>query len=339
MHDYINELVTRMKFAVKLRWLLAGMLVATSVAYSGEPLGTPDLDDIEYPDDEPHSEAEIQLGKTLFYDTRLSSNQLQSCATCHNPDLGFGDGVATSLGTMGKQVDRNAQPLYNLAWNVTFFWDGRASSLEEQAIGPIEAPGEMNLPLDEAVNRLSAVKYYRDAFAQIYGSDDITPELIGRAIAAYERTLNSIDSPFDRYIAGDKNAMSPAAIRGLALFEGKGNCTDCHDGPNFTDNSFHNIGVNTKDLGRGAVIQDPTLNKAFKTPGLRNVTLTAPYMHNGSEATLMDVIEFYNRGGDIKEGISNLIVPLNLTEQEKADLLAFLGALTDPLDEERPEIP
>lgn len=319
--------------------LLTLLSIPAPLALANEPLGTPDLDDIEYPDDEPHSTEEIELGKVLFFDKRLSSNQLQSCATCHNPDLGFGDGLKTSMGTLGKPVDRNAPHIYNLAWNVTFFWDGRAATLEEQALGPIEAAGEMNLSLDEAVKRLSAVPYYRDSFAKVYGSDEITAELIGRAIAAFERTLNSINAPFDQYIAGNTSAMSPAAIRGLEVFKGKGNCMDCHDGPNFTDNSFHHIGVVGKDVGREAITQDPTMHKAFKTPGLRNVTLTAPYMHDGSEATLMDVIEFYNRGGDDKKGISNLIKPLNLTEQEKTDLLAFMGALTDPIIVERPKIP
>lgn len=319
---------------------LIGLLsIPVPFAHANEPLGTPDIDDIEYPDDEPHSEAEIELGKILFFDTRLSSNKLQSCATCHNPDLGFGDGLKTSVGTLGKHVDRNAPHIYNLAWNVTFFWDGRAATLEEQALGPIEAPGEMNLPLDEAVKRLSEVPYYRDAFATVYATNEITPEYIGRAIAAFERTLNSINSPFDQYIAGDKAAMSPAAIRGMAVFTGKGNCTDCHDGPNFTDNSFHHIGVVGQDAGRAGITQDETMQKAFKTPGLRNVTLTAPYMHDGSEATLMDVIEFYDRGGNDKQGISNLIKPLNLTDQEKTDLLAFMAALTDLVTVERPTIP
>ncbi|MEJ2682707.1 MAG: cytochrome c peroxidase, partial [Gammaproteobacteria bacterium] len=285
--------------------------VMTSWTYAAAPLGTPSLDDIEYPDDEPPSQLEIELGKKLFFDVRLSLNRAQSCATCHNPDLGFGDGMPTSQGTMGSRVTRNAPPIYNLAWNVVFFWDGRAASLEEQALGPIESGGEMNLPMSEAVKRLSQVGYYRDTFRTVYGADSIEPELIGRAIAAFERTIISRQSPFDRFLAGERFAMSPGAVRGLAIFKGKARCTQCHDGANFTDNSFHNIGLNSQDVGRGAVVGDASFNKAFKTPGLRNVALTAPYMHDGSEPTLLDVVEFYDRGGDARAGISSLIQPLH----------------------------
>lgn len=318
--------------------LLVFLLSFSSVVSAQVPLGTPDEDDIEYPDDESHEEEEIELGKKLYFDTRLSLNQNQSCATCHNPDLGFGDGLRFSLGTVGSAVGRNTPHIYNLAWNTIFMWDGRKMSLDEQALGPIEAAGEMGLPLDQVVGRLSPVPYYKKTFEEIY-EDGLTVENVGRAIAAFERTIISDNSPYDQYIAGNKSAMSPAAIRGLALYEGKANCTKCHDGPNFTDQSFHNIGVKGDDPGRAEIVGDKTLHKAFKTPGLRNVALTAPYMHDGSEGTLEDVIEFYNRGGDDKEGISNLIEPLELTPEEVRDLVAFLGALTDPVIVERPELP
>lgn len=301
-------------------------------------LGTPDRDDIEYPNDEPHSDAEIELGKVLFFDTRLSEKKTQSCATCHNPELGFGDGLQFSLGDAGAAVGRNTPHIYNLAWNSIFFWDGRAPTLEAQALGPIEAAGEMNLAMDVAIARLEAVPYYQNKFNEIYGTG-VTKEGIGSAIAAFERTLISDNSPFDQYKAGNKSAMGPAAIRGLALFEGKANCVKCHDGPNFTDESFHNIGVDDDDPGRAPIAGDNSLHKAHKTPGLRNVIFTAPYMHNGSEESLEEVIQFYNRGGDRKEGISNLIVPLNLSDAEVRDLVAFLGALTDPVIVHRPEIP
>ena len=182
-----------------------GMVLASN-------LGTPDRDDIEYPDDEPHSAEEIELGKTLFFDTRLSEKKTQSCATCHNPDLGFGDGLQFSLGDVGSPVGRNTQHIYNLAWNTVFFWDGRSTSLEDQALGPIEAAGEMNLEMGVAINRLEAVPWYVEQFQEVY-STGITREGIGKAIAAFERTIISDNSPFDQYIAGDKNAMSPAAIR------------------------------------------------------------------------------------------------------------------------------
>lgn len=304
-------------------------------------LGTPDRDDIEYPDDEEPSLEEIELGKVLFFDTRLSSNEKQSCASCHNPDLGFGDGLASSLGTMGGAIHRNTPHIYNLAWSSTFFWDGRSSTLEEQALGPIAAAGEMNLPLDEVVPRLEKVEFYRSEFKKVYGDEGITLSNVASAIASFERSIISDNSPYDKYVAGDSSAMSPSAIRGLALFEGKANCTSCHDGANFTDDSFHNIGVSAtaKDMGRAAI--DPTsgLKGAFKTPGLRNVLLTAPYMHDGSEPTLEAVIRYYNDGGKHKEHLSKLIKPLKLTEHEIVDLVAFMGALTDPVIVERPKVP
>lgn len=319
--------------------LFKALAIGGSVtAFAAVPLGTPSVDDIEYPDDEPHTELEVELGKKLYFDTRLSLNKRQSCATCHNPDLGFGDGLAKGIGTMGEAIPRNTPHIYNLAWNSIFFWDGRSGTLEEQALGPIEAPGEMNLSLDEAVSRLKSVPYYAKTFDKVYG-DGVTSENIGRAIAAFERTVITDNSPFDKYLKGDKAAMSPAAVRGLALFEGKANCTKCHDGVNFTDQSFHNIGVKGEDMGREKIAGDESLAKAFKTPGLRNVAFTAPYMHDGSEPSLEAVVRFYNRGGDVKEGISELIVPLNLNDEEVMDLVAFMGALSDPVEIERPDLP
>jgi cytochrome c peroxidase len=302
-------------------------------------LGTPDMDDIEYPDDDAPSKQEVELGKILFFDTRLSINNKQSCATCHNPDLGFGDGVAAGSGTMGGSLGRNTPHIYNLAWSSIFMWDGRKPSLESQALGPIEAPGEMNMPLDTLLPKLNAVPFYQQQFKAIYGSADITRENLGKAIAAFERTIISDNSAFDKYIAGDKDAMSASAIRGLALFETKANCIKCHDGVNFTDDSFHNIGIKGDDLGRDAIMQSPGMKGAFKTPGLRNTLLTSPYMHDGSLASLEEVIRFYNKGGDNPQGRSKLIEPLQLTEIEIQELVAFLGALTDPIVIERPSIP
>lgn len=315
-------------------------LILTCATFALEPLGVPDRDNIEYPDDEEPTKEEIILGKTLFFDTRLSINDKQSCATCHNPDLGFSDGLAFGLGTMGKKVGRNAPHIFNLAWNVTFFWDGRAKSLEEQALGPIEAGGEMNMPLETLIPKLKNVKGYQKLFTAAYGKDSINKENVGKAIAAFERTIIVDDTPFDRYMKGDKNAISPDAINGLALFQGKARCIQCHDGPNFTDNSFHNIGVKGEDIGRGKFMKnDRTLDGAFKTPGLRNIIYSAPYMHDGSEATLEDVVRFYNKGGDDVKNKSKLIVPLGLTEKEILDVVAFLGTLNQPLVIKRPEIP
>jgi cytochrome c peroxidase len=237
---------------------------------------------------------------------------------------------------MGGPLGRNTPHIYNLAWSSIFMWDGRKPSLEEQALGPIEAAGEMNMPLSTLLPKLNAVPFYQAQFKAVYGSSNITKENLGKAIAAFERTIISDNSAFDKYIAGNKDAMSPAAIRGLALFETKANCVSCHDGVNFTDDSFHNIGIKGNDQGRDAIMSSPGMKGAFKTPGLRNTLLTSPYMHDGSLASLEEVIRFYNKGGDNVESRSKLIKPLDLTELEIQELIAFLGALTDPVVIERP---
>lgn len=322
------------------RLIALGLLaLAPLLAPASEPLATPEPGDIEYPDGVPPSAALVELGTRLFFDNRLSRHNNQSCATCHNPDTGFGDGLALSRGSEGMVLPRNAPHLYNLAWNVVFFWDGRAATLEEQALLPIQSDKEMNLPMDVLVERLQGDAHYPRWFSEAFGGSGVTPDRIARALAAFERTLVSRDSAFDRYLAGDTSAMSPEAVRGLALFTGKGGCTQCHDGANFTDNSFHNLGVKGSDKGRAAVTADKTQAGAFKTPGLRNVLLTAPYLHDGSLATLEDVVRFYNRGGDTAKGRSELIKPLGLNDDEVRDLVAFMGALTDALVVTRPATP
>jgi cytochrome c peroxidase len=318
--------------------LALGLAVLFTTANAAK-LGTPSVEDIEYPDDEEPTQLEISLGKTLFFDNRLSVNKAQSCASCHNPDLGFGDGMAGGVGAMGGTLGRNTPHLYNLAFSSSMFWDGRMETLEQQALGPIEAAGEMNMPLSELLPRLRKVPFYRKTFDQVYVDEGLTKETLGRALAAFERTIISNNSPFDRYLAGDKTAMSPAQIRGLALFKGKGNCTACHDGVNFTDDSFHNIGIGDKDPGRSQISGDKNMIGAFKTPGLRNTLLTAPYMHDGSSASLEEVIDHYNKGGNPSMTLDKLIKPLQLSAIEKFDLIAFLGALTDPVTVQRPSIP
>ncbi len=325
---------------IGLALLLAVLASGVTAAREPRPLATPDMATLPWPGGAPASAAEILLGKTLFFDRRLSRNQTQSCSTCHNPAQGLGDGKPLGSGAEGNTLARNTPPLYNLAWNTFFFHDGRSPSLEAQALGPIESNQEMNIPLPVLVERLSAVSWYREQFKTIYGADAITPELIGKAIAAFERTLVSRNSAFDRYLAGDRDAMSASAQRGLTLFNGKAWCSSCHDGINLSDNDFHNIGVKTKDLGRGKLEPEKLrMQGAFKTPGLRNVTLTAPYMHDGSEPTLEAVMDLYNRGGDDKKRRDPLIRELKLSKQEIADLIAFMQALTDPITVEAPPIP
>lgn len=296
----------------------------------------PDTDLIDYPDFEPPSSEKVELGRKLFFDTRLSINETQSCATCHNPDHGFSDGLKFSIGAMGEPVGRNTPHLYNLAWNEVFFWDGRSTSLEDQALGPIKAAGEMNMPIDLLVERLSADDDYVNGFEKAFGSMGIFPDQIASAIASFERSIIVDDTPFDRYIRGDENAVSPAAKRGMVHYVGKAKCIQCHSGPNFTDNSFHNIGVVGKDGGRAVVVGDARLDGAFKTPGLRNILFSAPYMHDGSIGTLEEVVRFYNRGGDLGVEHEVSIEPLQLTEDEIRDLVAFLGSVNQPLEVPRP---
>lgn len=327
-------------FCTKLTGLLllsasmgSGVCVATS------EFGRPDPLLIEYPEDEAPSWREVQLGKTLFFDPRLSAKQDRSCASCHNPDLGFGDGLTLSAALDGKPLDRHTPSLYNLAWGSVFLWDGRAASLEEQSLMPIASAVEMNMPLEVLVERLTKVDYYRGEFSAIYNEADIGPEYIGRALASFMRAIVSDNAPFDRYLEGDTTAMSPEAQRGFDLFAGKAQCSQCHSGPNLTDDSFHNLGMEGSDPGRAEVVAAPHLHGAFKTPGLRNVTLSAPYMHDGSLPSLEAVIEFYNRGGNTPVNRSDLIKPLNLSAKEIADLIAFLGALESPVLVKRPAIP
>jgi cytochrome c peroxidase len=241
------------------------------------------------------------------------------------------------LGVGGKQGGRNAPPAMNAAYNHLQFWDGRAGSLEEQALGPIQNPIEMAETLDGVVKKLKKVKAYRARFQEVFGQE-VSPDGIAKAIAAFERTLISTNSPFDRFIVGDKSALSESAQRGFELFQGKARCVLCHNGPNFTDNKFHNIGVPQtgplkEDAGRSAVTKRESDRGAFKTPSLRSVALTAPYMHTGGLKTLEEVMEFYNRGGEAVKGKDPFMTALNLTEQEKKDLVEFLKSLTGDLRE------
>jgi len=313
------------------------------------------------PDDNPLTAAKVALGEKLYFDARLSTDNTVSCATCHDPAKGFADGKALAVGIGQKTGSRNSPTVLYAAFNDFQFWDGRASTLEDQAKGPLTNPVEMGMASHEAlVGKLQNISEYRPLFQQAFGSDQITIDNVVRAIASYERTVFSFSSPFDRFNAGDKTAMSASAQRGWDLFNGKGRCNDCHgyvaSSPTFTDNKFHNIGVamhaanfaelarkaaqspeSTSDLahtagyselGRFLVTREPKDIGAFKTPGLRNVALTAPYMHDGSQRTLEEVIKFYDKGGEDNPYLDGGIRPLKLTAQEETDLVEFLKALT-----------
>lgn len=284
---------------------------------------------------EPSNKAE--LGELLFFDSILSKDRTISCASCHRPAYAFADTSAVSVGVKGRKGVRNTPTSMNVLLHQTFFWDGRAKSLEEQALAPIENPVEMNLPLDEAILRLKESEAYSAYFKKIFGTEPTLANL-AEAIAAFERTLETSDSPFDNWKFSDNpNAVSEQVKRGFILFNGKGKCVQCHFGADLTANEFRNIGLfdgkQLNDSGRMVVSGKKEDIGKFKTPSLRNVAITAPYMHNGMLKTLDDVIEFYNQTDKIVPHPVNkdtiLAKPLELTVQEKSDLKEFLISLTD----------
>jgi cytochrome c peroxidase len=282
----------------------------------------------------------VDLGKTLFFDPRLSGSNWISCGTCHNPTMGWSDGLPTGIGE-GQQALRRATPtIINTAFNHLQMWDGRFRSLEDQALGPIESKVEMNQDLDELVKELKAISGYVKLFKEAYPVQGISKQTIAEALASFERTIVSTEAPFDRWIKGDEYAISSAAKRGFKLFEGKAHCATCHSGYNFTDDGFHNIGLKSKDPGRFGIVPVAVTKGAFKTPTLRNITETAPYMHNGAYATLEEVIEHYVRGGDSKSNLSPNFKKAELNDEEKSDLLEFLKTLTGkPLKVTVPTLP
>ncbi len=289
-------------------------------------------DSIPFPQDNPYSEAKARLGEMLFFDPRLSGSNLLSCGSCHNPSLGWEDGQPTATGQGMQVLARHTPTILNLAWGEVFFWDGRADSLEEQALGPIEAPGEMSQSLESLIPELEAIPGYRTAFERAFPGQGITNETIGAAIATYERTIVSNLTPFDRWVRGDETAISASAQNGFLLFNGKANCTACHSGWNMTDDSFHDIGLASEDPGREEVLGIAELRHAFKTPGLRNIAQRAPYMHDGSIASLREVIDHYADGFIERPTLSEDIKPFEVTDRERDDLVAFLLSLTSADD-------
>jgi len=285
---------------------------------------------VPHPDGNAWTEARVTLGRTLFFDPRLSASGTVSCATCHNPSFDWADGLPRAVGHGMKELRRRTPTILNLAWAEALFWDGRADTLEQQALGPIQATDEMNLTLEELMARLGAIEGYVPLFEAAYPGEGISADTVAKAIAVFERTVVSEEAPFDRWLAGEEAAMSPEAVRGFDLFTGKASCDTCHAGWRFTDDSFHDIGTQGGDVGRGELLPDIVVTQhAFKTPTLRNVDHRAPYMHNGSEADLVAVIDLYDAGGRVRrESLSPEIRELGLSAREKQDLLAFLGSLT-----------
>lgn len=302
------------------------------------PLGLPPL---PIPPDNPLTAETIALGRRLYYDPRFSRDNTVACASCHGPATSFADPRKFSSGVHGKLGTRHAPTVWNAAYHPVQFWDGRAPSLEEQAAGPIANPVEMDMPHDQLLAKLNADPVYPGLFAKAFGPGVVTLDMVKKSIASFERTILSGNSPFDRYqYGGDGKAMSAAAIRGLALFKDKekGNCAVCHTIEEkhalFTDGKFHNLGVGLdekgelRDLGRFDQTKLEADKGAFKTPTLRNIASTAPYMHDGSQKTLRDVVDFYVGGGSSNPQLDKEIRELKLNQKERADLVAFLEALT-----------
>ena len=314
---------------------------------------------VPVPADNPMSAAKVELGKYLFFDPRLSGDGSLGCVNCHLPDHGWTTPTKLSPAYPSNSERRNSPTLINVAYDKALIWDGRAPNLEKQALGPIKNPLHMNQNIDLLIQELSVVPGYQKRFQKVFGTGP-TPDGISKALAAFERTLVTSDSPFDRYMKGEQGAVTEAAKRGMEIYRGKARCTLCHNGPNFTDSKFHNLGdpdppymqdpkvlvairfdaqrmgvkdyqTLDKDPGRYLVTKNPADRGAFKTPTLRNVIETAPYMHNGALETLAEVIDFYDRGGGNVPNKSELVKPLGLTAQEKTDLLEFLKALTGNL--------
>ncbi|AOF81607.1 cytochrome c family protein [Methyloversatilis sp. RAC08] len=285
---------------------------------------------IPFPADNPYTIEKAALGKMLFFEARLSRDNNLSCVSCHNPSFGWQVPFAKAIGAGGKPLTRKSPTTINHAWGNTFFWDGRAGSLEAQARGPIEAPAEMDLPMSVAVKRLNEIEGYRLAFQKAFPDTGLTEDSVLKALATYERTIVTGDTPFDRWVRGDEKAISASAIRGFALFNGKARCATCHSGWNFSDEKFHDIGLRSADTGRGGVTGNPGDMHATRTPGLREIVARAPYMHDGSLDTLEGVLAHYISGGMARPTRSPLMQPLQLDGEEFADLLSFMRTLSSP---------
>jgi len=327
-----------MKFhGVLITALLTCVMTAAAKVYAEEgdvisyPLGI-DASVLLVPENNPITAEKIELGKMLYFDKRLSLDGTVSCATCHNPEKGYTDQRSFSEGIHGQLGGRNSPTVLNSSFSYFQFWDGRAPNLEEQAKGPIANPVEMGHTMEAATSVIASIQGYKPYFKSAFGDENVTEDRIAQAIATFERSIVSGNSAWDRYVYdNDETALSDSAKRGLELFEGKALCTRCHVGFTLSDSLFHNLGVgmnNEKpDLGRYDVTKNEKDKGAFKTPTLRDLQRTAPYMHDGSIATLEEVVELYDRGGEANPWLDPKMEPLGLTEAQKADLVAFLRSL------------
>jgi cytochrome c peroxidase len=330
---------------LSLATIVCHAAVSRGFLSSGAPSFPPDgpklprgLVPIIWPKDNPYTPAKAELGWLLYFDKRLSVDGTVSCASCHDPKFAFTDGSAFSKGIRGQLGGRSAPTIVNRAYSLEQFWDGRASSLEEQAKGPIANPIEMGHTHEACAECIRGVAEYRKRFKDVFGTDKITIDQIALAIATFERTVLSGNSPYDKFKAGDKTALSASQQRGMEIFfSNNARCDSCHEGINFTNGKYANIGIGADnpmpDLGRYLVTKQDEDRGAFKTPTLREIGHTAPYMHDGSLTTLEEVVDHYNKGGVNKagkrpHGLHADVRPLNLKDHEKKDLVEFLKALS-----------
>ncbi len=287
--------------------------------------------------------AQVELGRLLFFDPRLSGSQSMSCASCHNPSLSWGDGLARGIGAGGKPLPRRSPTVLDVAWGQTFMWDGRFETLEAQALSPITSEKEMNLPEPQLVSRVSSVTPYRQGFEKAFPDAGVTSATIAQALASFERTVVSGKAPFDRWVAGERGAINDAAKRGFVLFNTRAKCSKCHSGWRFTDESFHDIGVADDDLGRGGLpefTKFTVLQHAFKTPSLRDTARRGPWMHDGSAKTLEDVLRLYDVGGLVKRpSLSADLTPLGLSAQDTRDLIELMKTFSAPVEVAVPVLP
>lgn len=316
-------------FLIRLALVAPAFVILAADPALEVPLG---LLPVRFPKDNPYTAEKRELGKLLYFDKRLSADGTVACASCHAPEGAYTDNKAVSSGIKDQKGGRSAPTVFNRAYSLAQFWDGRAKSLEEQAAGPMANPIEMGNTHEVVVKTLRAIPGYRARFKQVFGTEEFGIDEVTKAIATYERTVLSGNSPYDRYKAGNKTAMSASQIRGMDVYFNKAKCDQCHEGINLTTNAYHNLGVGmdkpNPDEGRSAVTKNPADYGAFKTPTLREIARTAPYMHDGSLATLEEVVDFYDKGGTPNKNLDERMKPLKLSAQEKKDLVAFMKALS-----------
>ena len=313
-------------------WLGAALLAAAPAVYLHAQTVPAGLPPILWPKDNLYTPAKAELGRLLYFDKRISADGTLSCASCHHPSKGFTDQAPVSTGVRGQKGGINSPTVINRAYGMLQFWDGRAASLEAQAVGPMANPIEMGNSHPAVIETLKKIPGYRTRFKAVFGSDDISLDNVAKAIATFERTVLSGNAPYDKYRLGNKSAMTASQIRGMNVFFNKAKCDKCHENANFTLNAFHHLGVGQNkpnpDPGRFDVTKKPSDFGAFKTPTLREIEHTFPYMHDGSLKTLEEVVDFYDKGGIPNKNLDEEIKKLNLAAQDKTDLVAFMKALS-----------